>query len=50
MDIELKVLFIDAETGFYRINRYRVGNFVGPVDLGLHLLAPIHVGLPISPS
>jgi len=37
MDIELKVLFIDAGTGFYRINRYRVGDFFGPVDLGLHL-------------
>jgi glyceraldehyde-3-phosphate dehydrogenase (ferredoxin) len=37
MDIELKALFIDAGTGFYRINRYRVGDFFGPVDLGLHL-------------
>jgi hypothetical protein len=39
MDIELKVLFIDAGTGFYRINRYRVGDFFGPVDLGPHLVA-----------
>jgi len=37
MDANLKVLFIDAGTGFYRINRYRVGDFFGPVDLGLHL-------------
>jgi hypothetical protein len=37
MAINLKVLFIDAGTGFYRINRYRVGDFFGPVDLGLHL-------------
>ena len=37
MDIELKVLFIDAGTGFYRVRRYRVGDFLGPVDLGLHL-------------
>jgi len=37
MDIELKVLFIDAGTGFYRVSRYRVGDFFGPVDLGLHL-------------
>jgi glyceraldehyde-3-phosphate dehydrogenase (ferredoxin) len=37
MDIELKVLFIDAGTGFYRVRRYRVGDFFGPVDLGLHL-------------
>ncbi len=33
----LKVLFIDAATGFYRIERFEVGNFFGPVDLGLHL-------------
>jgi glyceraldehyde-3-phosphate dehydrogenase (ferredoxin) len=50
MDIELKVLFIDAGPGFYRIDRYRVGDFFGPVDLGLHLLALIHAGLPIFPS
>ena len=37
MDIELKVLLIDVGTGFYRVNRYRVGDFFGPVDLGLHL-------------
>jgi len=37
MDIELKVLFIDAGTGFYRVRRYRVGDFFGPIDLGLHL-------------
>jgi len=32
-----KVLFVDAATGYYRIQRYRVGDFFGPVDLGLHL-------------
>ena len=32
-----KVLFVDAATGFYRMQRYRVGDFFGPVDLGLHL-------------
>ncbi|MBU1935914.1 aldehyde ferredoxin oxidoreductase [bacterium] len=32
-----KVLFIDTATGFYRINRFRIGDFFGPVDLGLHL-------------
>jgi len=37
MDINLKVLFIDVGTGFYRVRRYRVGDFFGPVDLGLHL-------------
>ena len=33
----LKVLLLDAETGFYRIQRYPVGSFFGPVDLGIHL-------------
>jgi glyceraldehyde-3-phosphate dehydrogenase (ferredoxin) len=37
MNINLKVLFIDAGTGFYRVNRYPLGEFFGPVDLGLHL-------------
>lgn len=32
-----KVLFVDAASGFYRMNRYKVGDFFGPVDLGLHL-------------
>jgi glyceraldehyde-3-phosphate dehydrogenase (ferredoxin) len=31
------VLFVDASTGFYRITRYPLGDFFGPVDLGLHL-------------
>ncbi|HNZ06183.1 MAG TPA: aldehyde ferredoxin oxidoreductase N-terminal domain-containing protein, partial [Candidatus Cloacimonadota bacterium] len=33
----LKVLIVDAATGFYRIQRYPLGAFFGPVDLGLHL-------------
>lgn len=33
----LKVLMIDASNGYYRINRYKVGDFFGPVDLGIHL-------------
>ncbi len=33
----LKVLIIDASTGFYKIKRYPLGAFFGPVDLGLHL-------------
>ncbi len=37
MDVDQKVLFIDAATGFYRINRFRIGDFFGPIDLGLHL-------------
>ncbi len=37
MDAHQKVLFVDAATGFYRVTRYPVGDFFGPVDLGLHL-------------
>jgi hypothetical protein len=33
----LRVLIIDASNGFYRINKYPVGAFYGPVDLGIHL-------------
>ena len=39
MDTYLRVLIIDATTGFYRIKRYNLGDFFGPVDLGLHLSA-----------
>ncbi len=35
--MDQKVLFLDAQTGFYRVKRYPVGAFFGPVDLGLHL-------------
>jgi glyceraldehyde-3-phosphate dehydrogenase (ferredoxin) len=34
-----KVLFVDAATGYYQLRRYPLGNFYGPVDLGLHLAA-----------
>ena len=37
MDFHQKVLFFDAATGYYRLGRYRLGDFFGPVDLGLHL-------------
>ncbi len=37
MDICQKVLFVDANTGYYRITRYSLDDFFGPVDLGLHL-------------
>lgn len=37
MTHHLKVLIIDAGTGFYKIERYPLGAFFGPVDLGLHL-------------
>jgi len=35
--VHLKVLMIDASNGFYRLSRYRVGDFFGPVDVGIHL-------------
>ena len=34
---KLKVLMLDASNGFYRLQRYRVDDFFGPVDLGIHL-------------
>ncbi|HPM04324.1 MAG TPA: aldehyde ferredoxin oxidoreductase N-terminal domain-containing protein, partial [Candidatus Cloacimonas sp.] len=37
MENTLKVLILDAATGFYKMQRYPLGNFFGPVDLGLHL-------------
>lgn len=37
MDAYLRTLVVDSATGFYRIDRYKVGDFFGPVDLGLHL-------------
>lgn len=33
----LKVLMIDASNAFSKLLRYRVGDFFGPVDLGIHL-------------
>jgi len=32
-----KVLSIDASTGYYRMRRYPLKDYFGPVDLGLHL-------------
>ena len=38
MDAQQKVLFVDAGSTFYRIDKFPVGKpFFGPVDLGLHL-------------
>ena len=34
---ELNVLMRDAATGFYRMQRYRVGDFFGHVDLKTHV-------------
>lgn len=36
-ETHLRVLMIDASNGYYRINKYPVGSFFGPVDLGIHL-------------
>ena len=32
-----KVLFVDPQTGFYRMKHYKISDFFGPVDLGLHV-------------
>lgn len=37
MDNTLRVLIVDAANGFYKLVRYPLGAFYGPVDLGLHL-------------
>ncbi|HRY53437.1 MAG TPA: aldehyde ferredoxin oxidoreductase N-terminal domain-containing protein [Spirochaetia bacterium] len=37
METTQKALFVDASTGFYRVRRYKVGDYFGPVDLGLHI-------------
>ncbi|MCF7889327.1 MAG: hypothetical protein K9L78_04315, partial [Victivallales bacterium] len=34
-----KVLLVHASNAFYRMNRYEVGKFFGPIDLGYHLAA-----------
>jgi glyceraldehyde-3-phosphate dehydrogenase (ferredoxin) len=37
METHLKVLLVHAGSAFYRTERFKVGAFFGPVDLGLHL-------------
>lgn len=37
MNAHQKVLLVDTSSGFYRVARYALGDFFGPVDLGLHL-------------
>jgi glyceraldehyde-3-phosphate dehydrogenase (ferredoxin) len=32
-----RVLLVDPASGFYRMKRYTVGDYFGPVDLGLHI-------------
>jgi len=47
MESNLKLLLIDASTGFYRTKRYKIGDYFGPVDLGLRL-AGLHNSLTIG--
>ncbi len=37
MDATQKVLFIDGLTEFYKVRRYKVGDYFGPIDLGIHI-------------
>lgn len=37
MELNQKVLFIDASSAYYKLSRYPLKAFMGPVDLGLHL-------------
>jgi glyceraldehyde-3-phosphate dehydrogenase (ferredoxin) len=37
MDAVQRVLFVDPSTGFYKLRRYKLGDFYGPVDLGVHI-------------
>lgn len=37
MDTHQKVLFVDCNSSYYRILRFKLGDFFGPIDLGLHL-------------
>lgn len=34
---EQKVLYVDANSSFYKMERFPIGKYFGPVDLGLHL-------------
>ncbi len=42
MDINQKVLCVDLRSGFYRIRRYPLPDYFGPVDLGLHMASQHH--------
>ncbi len=37
METTQKVLYVDASNGFYKVRRFKVGDYFGPVDLGLHI-------------
>ncbi len=32
-----KVLIVDTSTSFYRVDRFKIGEYFGPMDLGMHL-------------
>ncbi len=32
-----KVLFVDVASTYYRVDRFKIGEYFGPVDLGMHL-------------
>lgn len=42
MDMHQRVLFVDPATGFYRIKKYGLDRYFGPVDLGIHLVEEYH--------
>lgn len=50
METTQKVLFVDASTGFYRVRRYKVGDYFGPVDLGVHLSGRLRGMPPAAPD
>ncbi len=37
MEAHQRVLTIHTNSSFYRIDRYKIGDYFGPIDLGLHL-------------
>lgn len=47
MESFIKVLMIDASTGFYKMQRYPIGKYFGPVDIGFHL-SGVHNSLTIG--
>ena len=47
MESYIKVLMIDASTGFYKMKRYPIGKYFGPVDIGFHL-SGVHNSLTIG--
>lgn len=47
MESFIKVLMIDASTGFYKMQRYPLGKYYGPVDVGFHL-SGVHNSLTIG--